>query len=98
MDWQQTEVDLGSIKPNQSYTFNFLYKGNHKILTVEPQCGCTAVKADNNLINGTYNSGAFPSYAKQQGFTKLNIVKTIDVLTSDEKKHKLTIKAELHEL
>ena len=98
MEWQTKEIDLGKIKPNQSYTFNFLYKGNHRILTIDPQCGCTAAKADNNVISGTYNSGAFPDYAKQQGFDKVNIVKMIDVITSDERKHKLMIKAELYEL
>lgn len=98
MDWKQTEVNLGDIKPNQTYNFKFVYKGNANILTVEPQCGCTAVKNDGNTVSGSYNSAAFPLYAKEQGFSRINIQKTIDVLTSDNKKHKLTINAILYEL
>ena len=98
MEWQNKEIDLGNLEPNKEYPFNFLYMGNSQIMTVKPACGCTAAKVEDNIISGIYKSGAFPQYAKSQGFADVKVVKSIDVITNDNKKHKLTIKGHLYDI
>ena len=93
LSWENTTIDVGSIRQNEPFTVDFLFRntGNQAIVVtdVRTSCGCTAAKhtsepiqpGDSTKITVTYN-------AKNQGAFHKSITVTT---TADENPVILTL-------